>query len=233
MFQPNLATVPAQQARSALRRDPHVLRAYLRGAGRNRQVNLLSLQRKGVPDVQNRGLYKSTIHRNVCVRVYMYLFLRFKPATAPHRTPVMGTSKLQPQLNAKRNTRIVSATLALLGLVAFIMFTWNDSFEASIDMLPFKDVPFKLPDTLVSGSAAEDTDKTNTPRIDVKETNDNVLKVWEEITNIRNELSGSDKGNFNLNDGAMNTKKKPSQGNAMRTKESSKLNVKPFDPERS
>ncbi|EJS41404.1 prm4p [Saccharomyces arboricola H-6] len=103
---------------------------------------------------------------------------------------IADSSILKKHTPTKRNTRIVSLTLVLLGIVSFLVLTWDDSLELYSNATGFnnsgdknekeseKRLMYKLPNLL----------KTTEGFLDNKENELNIMRVKEEISHIQSEV---------------------------------------------
>ncbi|QID88280.1 pheromone-regulated protein prm4 [Saccharomyces pastorianus] len=103
---------------------------------------------------------------------------------------ITDSSILKKHASSKKSTRIVSLTLIFLGIVSFLVFTWDDSLEFynnatglndsndSNEQGSAKRLIYKLPNLL----------KTADGLPDKKENELNILKVKEEISHIQSEV---------------------------------------------
>lgn len=103
------------------------------------------------------------------------------------RTMITDSSILKKHTSSKKSTRIISLTLILLGIVSFLVLTWDDSLEFYNNATgpnnvnkqeSAKRLIYKLPNLL----------KTADGRPDRKENELNILKVKEEISHIQSEV---------------------------------------------
>ncbi|CCD27326.1 pheromone-regulated protein PRM4 NDAI_0K01350 [Naumovozyma dairenensis CBS 421] len=126
----------------------------------------------------------------------------------------MGTTKIPKQIKSRRNTRIISITVILLTVMGLLIFEWSSdyTFESSLHSLGFPSLTSSsssssgnqeefIPSSLLSKPVQESM-KTDNP----VEENDNLLKVWKEISDIKKELS-KDEHILKKNDGNDNSKK--------------------------
>lgn len=102
---------------------------------------------------------------------------------------IADSSVLKKRTSTKRSTRIISLTLVLLGIVSFLLLTWNDSLEFYSNAAALnensknnkeeseKKFVYKLPNLLKTADSFRS-----------KENELNFLKVKEEISHIQSEV---------------------------------------------